>query len=114
MAEHVIFVVSGPGQMQDRSQKKAIRSHAIRGSLKRRRDLAIKRLDNFVAMGIGHEDLRTVNRWQSKDSAVERPLSIALLDPFNCLPNSPERLKLLMRHSKQPRGKLQELCLRHI
>ncbi|KAF2659045.1 hypothetical protein K491DRAFT_713055 [Lophiostoma macrostomum CBS 122681] len=90
--------VTNPTEIKDKRHQKTIRAHAIRTTLKKTRDKAVQSQSNFVAIEVDPHDHSLIKkRVQTKAVPITPPPSAGRLDPFDCLPASPERLRVLMR-----------------
>jgi hypothetical protein len=93
--------ITDPTEIKHKRHQNTIRTHAIRTTLKKTRDRAIQSNNNFVTVEIDPRDRRLIKkRVKAKTIPVTPPPSAGRLDPFECLPASPERLRVLMRNSK--------------
>jgi len=89
--------VSHPDQIKDKKKQSTIRGHAIRSSLKKNRDDAAERRENFVALEVSLKGHGLVKKKMAMGVGVAP--SNGRQDPFNTLPGSADRLRVLMGHS---------------
>jgi hypothetical protein len=102
MDKFQFVTVSHPDQIKDKKQQSTIRRHAIRSSLKKNRDDAAERRENFIALEVSSKVHGLVKKRMGvglgKISLVVTP-SNGRQDPFNTMPGSTDRLRVLMGHS---------------
>ena len=92
--------LTDPNDIKKKHHQNTIRAHAIRTTLKKTRDKAAKASNNFVKAEIDSRYGRVKKKPNETGILpVTRPPSASRVDPFDCLPASPERLRVLMRGS---------------
>jgi hypothetical protein len=93
--------ISHPDQIKDKKKQSTIRRHAIKSSLKKNRDNAAERSENFVGLEVsGNGRGLIMNRTRMRKVALVSSPSNARQDPFNTMPGSADRLRVLMGHSE--------------
>lgn len=106
MDKFQFITVSHPDQIKDKKKQSTIRRHAIRSSLKKNRDDAAERRENFVALEVSSKVHGLVKRRMGVGMGVGLgKISLGVTpsngrqDPFNTMPGSVDRLRVLMGHS---------------
>jgi hypothetical protein len=89
--------VSHPDDIKDRKKQGKLRQHAIRHGIQRSKAERAKKNGVFVAVEM---DRKTGQPRKTPTVALTITPAVSLLDPFNTLCGSPERLRRLMRHRK--------------
>ncbi|KAF2795664.1 hypothetical protein K505DRAFT_9936 [Melanomma pulvis-pyrius CBS 109.77] len=99
MEQFQFVTVSHPDQIKDKGKQNTIRRHAIRSSLKKNRDDAEKRRENFVEVEVSAKGHGLIKKrtGMEKESVGTSP-SAARVDPFDTLPGSPDPLRVLVGH----------------
>ena len=104
MGKFQFITVSHPDQIKDKKKQSTIRRHAIRSSLKKNRDDAAERRENFVALEVSSKVHGLVKRRMGVGLGLGK-ISLGVTpsngrqDPFNTMPGSADRLRVLMGHS---------------
>ncbi|KAF2111986.1 hypothetical protein BDV96DRAFT_164542 [Lophiotrema nucula] len=100
MMESFKFVtVAHPDEVKAKEQQHVIRTHAIRNTARKARNKAVTRKENFIIVDLDPKTHRPIRQKKGEQRAtLTRSPSATLVDPFSCLPASPERLRVLMRH----------------
>lgn len=103
MSKFQFVTLSHPTEIKEKRNQSVIRAHAIRTSVKKSIVQAVQRRENFIVVELDPKNRRPIRK-KKKNATAGLPLikspSISLLDPFNALPGSPERLRTLVRHSR--------------
>ncbi|KAF2715313.1 hypothetical protein K504DRAFT_487022 [Pleomassaria siparia CBS 279.74] len=112
MEKFQFVTISHPDEIRDEKNQSQIRKHAIRSSLRKSRDGAEQRRENFVAVQVatnGH-DLKMRQIRTGKVPMVIPPSS-ARADPFDALPGCPDRLRVLMGHKSAKQASEPVFCV---
>ncbi|KAF2729389.1 hypothetical protein EJ04DRAFT_502503 [Polyplosphaeria fusca] len=118
--EHFQFVtLTHPDAVKNKANQNLIRAHVKRGSLLKSRQEDVKKGRQFIPSGQRPQE-RNSNTRRKKSRAesrvetrpeLEKSPSLGQLDPFDCLPESPERLRQLMRHESAKQAGEPIFCL---